>query len=57
MGVLGVADGACAPLKGCMRHHCLHCVTALAEMNRGHYVADIVPTFGLINMMGGELAR
>ena len=29
----------------------------MAEMTEGHYVADIVPIFGSINMIGGELER
>jgi len=27
---------------------------ALGEMLRGHMLADIIPTFGQVNMIGGE---
>ena len=32
-------------------------MAALEEMVRGHMVADIIPTFGMINMIGGECDR
>jgi NADH:ubiquinone oxidoreductase subunit D len=32
-------------------------VSALEEMIIGHYIADIIPTFGSLNMIGGELDR
>jgi NADH:ubiquinone oxidoreductase subunit D len=32
-------------------------VQAVPEMTIGHYLADIVPIFGSINMIGGELER
>ena len=30
---------------------------ALGQMLVGHMVADIIPTFGMINMIGGECDR
>jgi NADH-quinone oxidoreductase subunit D len=32
-------------------------MAALPKLLNGGYVADIVPTFGSINMIGGELDR
>jgi NADH:ubiquinone oxidoreductase subunit D len=29
-------------------------MAALGDMLRGRMVADVVPTFGMINMIGGE---
>jgi NADH-quinone oxidoreductase subunit D len=30
---------------------------ALGEMLRGRMIADIIPTFGMVNMIGGECDR
>jgi NADH-quinone oxidoreductase subunit D len=30
---------------------------AFHEMVKGHMIADIIPTFGMINMIGGECDR
>jgi NADH-quinone oxidoreductase subunit D len=34
-----------------------HIVSALEQLIRGRYVADVIPTFGSMNMIGGELDR
>ncbi len=39
------------------RPPCLNFVAALPEMINGYMIADIVPTFGSVNMIGGELDR
>ncbi|MFZ5433464.1 MAG: NADH-quinone oxidoreductase subunit D [Calditrichota bacterium] len=39
------------------RPPCFSFVAAMPEMIKGQMVADIVPTFGSINMIGGELDR
>jgi NADH-quinone oxidoreductase subunit D len=39
------------------RPPCYNFVAALPEMINGYMLADIVPTFGSINMIGGELDR
>jgi NADH-quinone oxidoreductase subunit D len=39
------------------RPPCFNFVAALPEMIKGYMLADIVPTFGSINMIGGELDR
>jgi NADH-quinone oxidoreductase subunit D len=39
------------------RPPCFNYVAAMPEMLNGYLVADIVPTFGSINMIGGELDR
>ena len=40
-----------------MRTPCCNLVAAMPAMTVGHYVADIVPIFGSVNMIGGELDR
>jgi NADH-quinone oxidoreductase subunit D len=32
-------------------------MAALGDMLKGHMLADIIPTFGMINMIGGECDR
>ena len=49
--------GSGKPLKCRVRPPCLNYVQAVPEMTIGHYLADIVPIFGSINMIGGELER
>ncbi|MBU0508100.1 NADH-quinone oxidoreductase subunit D [bacterium] len=39
------------------RPPCLNFVAALPEMINGFMLADIIPTFGSVNMIGGELDR
>ena len=39
------------------RPPCLPPVAALPRMIEGEMVADIIPTFGSVNMIGGELDR
>ncbi|MDH5751076.1 MAG: NADH-quinone oxidoreductase subunit D [Deltaproteobacteria bacterium] len=52
-----VSDGGGTPVKCRVRPPCLNYVAAMPEMCVGHYIADIVPIFGSINMIGGELER
>ncbi|MDH4246630.1 MAG: NADH-quinone oxidoreductase subunit D, partial [Deltaproteobacteria bacterium] len=52
-----VSNGGGHPVKCRVRPPCLNYVAAMPEMCEGHYVADIVPIFGSINMIGGELDR
>lgn len=40
-----------------VRSPCFHIMTALSHIIKGSMVADIVPTFGSVNMIGGELDR
>lgn len=57
VGFYIVSDGTDRPYRLHLRGPCFHIVAALEEMIRGHYVADIIPTFGGLNMIGGELDR
>ncbi len=57
LGFYIVSDGSGKPTKCRVRPPCLNYVMAMPEMTCGHYVADIVPIFGSINMVGGELER
>jgi NADH:ubiquinone oxidoreductase subunit D len=57
LGFYIISDGTDKPYRLHLRAPCLHIVAALEEIVRGHYVADIIPTFGSMNMIGGELDR
>lgn len=57
LGFYIVSDGSDRPYRLHLRGPCFHIVSALEEMIRGHYIADIIPTFGSLNMIGGELDR
>ncbi|MBN1271700.1 MAG: NADH-quinone oxidoreductase subunit D [Candidatus Aminicenantes bacterium] len=57
LGYYIVSDGTDKPYRLHLRAPCFHIVAALEEMIKGHYVADIIPTFGSTNMIGGEMDR
>jgi NADH-quinone oxidoreductase subunit D len=57
LGFYIISDGTDKPYRVHLRAPCLHIVAALEEIVRGHYVADVIPTFGSMNMIGGELDR
>ena len=57
LGYYIISDGTDKPYRLHLRAPCLHIVAALEEIVRGHFVADIIPTFGSMNMIGGELDR
>lgn len=57
VGFYIVSDGTDKPYRLHLRAPCFHIVSALEEMIQGHYIADIIPTFGSTNMIGGELDR
>ena len=57
LGFYIVSDGTDRPYRLHLRAPCFHIVSAMEEMIQGHYVADIIPTFGSLNMIGGELDR
>jgi len=40
-----------------VRPPCFYAMSALGDMLRGAMVADIITTFGQINMIGGECDR
>lgn len=57
LGFFIVADGSGKPYRLHCRPPCFHLVQALPEIIRGSMLADIVPTFDTINMIGGEIDR
>jgi NADH-quinone oxidoreductase subunit D len=57
LGFYIVSDGTDKPYRLHLRAPCFHIVSSLEDIVRGHYVADVIPTFGSMNMIGGELDR
>jgi len=57
LGYYIVSDGTDRPWRLHLRAPCFHVVSALEQLIRGRYVADVIPTFGSMNMIGGELDR
>ncbi|MCX7641455.1 MAG: NADH dehydrogenase (quinone) subunit D [Elusimicrobiales bacterium] len=57
LGYYIVSDGTHKPWRVRLRPPCFPITSALSEMIKGGYVADIIATFGQINMIGGELER
>jgi len=57
LGFYLVSDGSGRPYRVRVRPPCFYGMGALAPMLRGGMIADIVTTFGQINMIGGECDR
>src|SRR6267143_826728 len=57
LGFYVVSDGSDRPYRVHCRPPCRPPVAALPKMIEGEMVADIIPTFGSVNMIGGELDR
>jgi len=57
LGYYIVSDGTERPWRLHLRAPCFHIVSALEQLIKGRYVADVIPTFGSMNMIGGELDR
>src|SRR3989442_11465715 len=57
LGFYVVSDGSDRPYRVRCRPPCLPPVAALHRMITGEMVADLIPTFGSVNMIGGELDR
>lgn len=57
LGFYIVSDGTDRPYRLRLRAPCLHIVSALEELIKGRLVADVIPTFGSLNMIGGEIDR
>jgi NADH-quinone oxidoreductase subunit D len=57
LGFYVVSDGTDRPYRVRCRPPCLPPMAALHRMIEGEMVADLVPTFGSVNMIGGELDR
>jgi NADH-quinone oxidoreductase subunit D len=57
LGFYVVADGGDRPYRVRCRPPCLPPLSALHRMVEGGMMADLIPTFGSVNMIGGELYR
>jgi len=57
LGFYVVSDGGDRPYRVRCRPPCLPPLAALHRMIVGEMVADLIPTFGSVNMIGGELDR
>lgn len=57
LGFYVVSDGTDRPYRVRCRPPCLPPMAALHRMVEGGMVADLIPTFGSVNMIGGELDR
>lgn len=57
LGFYVVSDGSDRPYRVRVRPPCFPIVAALPILLVGEQVADIIPTFGSVNMIGGELDR
>jgi NADH-quinone oxidoreductase subunit D len=57
VGFYLVSDGTGKPYKCRVRPPCFALTAAMPRMMRGRLIADIVPTFDMINMIGGECDR
>ena len=52
-----VSDGGDGPYRVRCRPPCLYIMAALPKLLKGASIADIIPTFGSVNMIAGELDR
>lgn len=57
LGFYIVSDGTHRPWRLRVRPPCFPLTSALSALIKGGYVADIIATFGQLNMIGGELER
>ena len=57
LGFYIVSDGSGRPYRCRVRPPCFAIVSALPELLKGMNIPDIVPTFGMMNMIGGECDR
>jgi NADH-quinone oxidoreductase subunit D len=57
LGFYVVSDGANTPYRVRVRPPCFAILSALPKLLIGDMMADLTPTFGSVNMIGGELDR
>jgi NADH-quinone oxidoreductase subunit D len=57
LGFYLVSDGGGRPYRVRVRPPCFIAMGAFHELVKGHMIADIIPTFGMVNMIGGECDR
>ncbi len=57
LGYYIISNGTHKPWRVRVRPPCFPITSALSDLIKGGYIADIIATFGQINMIGGELER
>ena len=57
LGFYLVSDGSGRPYRVRVRPPCFFGMAALGEMLKGCFISDIITTFGMLNMIGGECDR
>ncbi|GMT42210.1 MAG: NADH-quinone oxidoreductase subunit D [bacterium] len=57
LGFYLVSDGGGKPYKCRVRPPCFGLTQGMGHMVKGGYLADIIPTFDMINLIGGEIDR
>ena len=57
LGFYLVSDGSGRPYRVRVRPPCFYGMAALGDMLRGAMIADVITTFGQVNMIGGECDR
>ena len=57
LGFYLVSDGSGRPYRVRVRPPCFFGMAALGDMLRGCLISDIITTFGMVNMIGGECDR
>jgi NADH-quinone oxidoreductase subunit D len=57
LGFYIISDGTGRPFRCRVRPPCFAIVSALPHLLPGLNIADIIPTFGMMNMIGGECDR
>jgi len=57
LGFYVVSDGTGNPYRVRVRPPCFAIMSALSKILTGDMIADLIPTFGSVNMIGGELDR
>ena len=57
LGFYVVSDGTGNPYRVRVRPPCFAIMSALSKILSGDMIADMIPTFGSVNMIGGELDR
>ena len=57
LGFYLASDGSGRPYRIRVRGPCFFGMAALGDILKGHMIADIITTFGMINMIGGECDR
>lgn len=57
LGFYMVSDGSGRPYRCHVRSPCFIIMQSLSKLIQGAGIADIIPTFGMVNMIGGECDR